>query len=94
MAGKEKTPKTGAPQPGSTTPAKTPGGERIAKVLSRAGVASRREAERLIELGDVTVNGKVITSPALNVTPSDRITVMGKPVAAPEPPRLWLYYKP
>ena len=94
MAGKEKTPKTGAPQPGSTTPAKTPGGERIAKVLSRAGVASRREAERLIELGDVTVNGKVITSPALNVTPADRITVMGKPVAAPEPPRLWLYYKP
>ena len=90
MAGKEKTPKTGAVQPTGAAPA----GERIAKVLSRAGVASRREAERLIELGDVTVNGKVITSPALNVTASDRITVMGKPVAAPEPPRLWLYYKP
>lgn len=69
-------------------------GERIAKVLSRAGVASRREAERLIELGEVQVNGKTITSPALNVTAKDQITVGGKPVAAPEPPRLWLYYKP
>ncbi len=71
-----------------------PEGERIAKVLSRAGVASRREAERLIELGEVKVNGKVITSPALNVTASDRITVRGEPVGQPEPPRLWLYYKP
>ncbi len=79
----------------NTTPAPaTTGGERIAKVLSRAGVASRREAERLIGLGEVTVNGKVITSPALNVTAADRITVSGRPVGAPEPPRLWLYYKP
>lgn len=69
-------------------------GERIAKVLSRAGVASRREAERMIELGEVRVNGKVITSPALNVTDQDRITVAGKPLAAREPARLWLYYKP
>ena len=72
----------------------TPEGDRIAKVLSRAGVASRREAERMIELGQVAVNGKVIDSPALNVGPKDRITVNGKPVAAPEPARLWLYYKP
>lgn len=79
----------------NTTPAPSEfGGERIAKVLSRAGIASRREAERLIELGEVQVNGKVISSPALNVLPTDRITVGGKPVAAPEPPRLWLYYKP
>ncbi|MFV0491407.1 MAG: pseudouridine synthase [Pseudorhodobacter sp.] len=82
-----------------TDPPKTPGpkalpGERIAKVLSRAGVASRREAERLIALGQVTVNGKTIESPALNVTGKDRITVAGKPVGAPEPPRLWLYHKP
>jgi 23S rRNA pseudouridine2605 synthase len=63
-------------------------------VLSRAGVASRREAERMIELGQVAVNGKVIDSPALNVGPKDRITVNGKPLAAPEPARLWLYYKP
>jgi 23S rRNA pseudouridine2605 synthase len=87
MAGKEK-PK--AP----CSPARTTEGERIAKVLSRAGVASRREAERMIELGEVAVNGKVITSPALNVTAADRITVRGEPVGAPEPPRLWLYYKP
>jgi len=52
-------------------------GERIAKVLSRAGIASRREAERMIELGQVTVNGKVIDSPAMNVTAADRITVAG-----------------
>jgi 23S rRNA pseudouridine2605 synthase len=74
--------------------AETPKGERIAKTLSRAGVASRREAERMIEAGLVAVNGKPITSPALNVLPSDRITVEGKPIAAAEPARLWLYYKP
>ena len=72
----------------------TPEGERIAKVLSRAGVASRREAERMIELGEVAVNGKVITSPALNVTPNDKITVRGVLVGAPDQARLWLYYKP
>jgi 23S rRNA pseudouridine2605 synthase len=76
------------------TPKTTPAGDRIAKVLSRAGVASRREAERMIEAGLVTVNGKPITSPALNVLPTDRITVEGKPVAAAEAARLWLYYKP
>jgi len=81
-----------APKPTAKTDAKS--GERIAKVLSRAGVASRREAERMIELGQVAVNGKVITSPALNVTPKDRITVDGQPLAEPEPARLWLYYKP
>ncbi|WP_170783955.1 pseudouridine synthase [Ruegeria lacuscaerulensis] len=71
-----------------------PPGDRIAKVLARAGVASRREAERMIEAGRVTVNGKAITSPALNVTSKDRITVDGKPVSEPEPSRLWLYHKP
>ena len=72
----------------------TPKGDRIAKVLARAGVASRREAERMIEVGRVTVNGKKIDSPALNVTARDRITVDGKPLAEPEPERLWLYHKP
>lgn len=48
----------------------------------------------MIESGAVTVNGKVITSPALNVLPTDRITVDGHPIGAPEPARLWLYYKP
>ncbi len=71
-----------------------PPGDRIAKVLARAGVASRREAERMIEAGRVTVNGKAINSPALNVTAKDRITVDGKPVSEPEPSRLWLYHKP
>lgn len=71
-----------------------PPGDRIAKVLSRAGIASRREAERMIEAGRVRVNGEQISSPALNVTPTDNILVDGKPVAAPEPPRIWLYNKP
>ena len=69
-------------------------GDRIAKVIARAGRASRREAERLIEAGRVTVNGKKIDSPALNVTARDRIIVDGEPLTAPEPPRLWLYHKP
>jgi 23S rRNA pseudouridine2605 synthase len=72
----------------------TPQGDRIAKILARAGVASRREAERMIEARRVTVNGKTIDSPALNVTSSDRITVDGKPLKEPEPSRLWLYHKP
>ena len=72
----------------------TPQGDRIAKVLSRAGIASRREAERMITEGRVTVNGKVIDSPALNVSSSDKITVDGKPVGEPEPARMWLYHKP
>lgn len=71
-----------------------PSGDRIAKVLSRAGVASRREAERMIEDGRVSVNGKTITSPALNVTAADRIIVDGKQIGEPEPPRIWLYHKP
>lgn len=81
-------PKTAAPKSAA------PEGDRIAKVLSRAGIASRREAERMIELGEVAVNGKVITSPALNVTARDKITVRGELVSEPEPARLWLYYKP
>jgi 23S rRNA pseudouridine2605 synthase len=71
-----------------------PPGDRIAKVLSRAGVASRRDAERMIGEGRVSVNGKVIDSPALNVTGTDRITVDGKPLEAAEATRLWLYHKP
>lgn len=75
----------------SNTP---PPGDRIAKVLSRAGVASRREAERMIEAGRVSVNGKKIDSPALNVTDKDKISVDGKPIKEAEPVRLWLYHKP
>jgi 23S rRNA pseudouridine2605 synthase len=72
----------------------SPEGDRIAKVLARAGVASRRQAELFIVEGRVAVNGKRIDSPALNVTPSDRITVDGKPLPEAEPARLWLYHKP
>jgi 23S rRNA pseudouridine2605 synthase len=68
--------------------------ERIAKRLSRAGIASRRDAERMIAAGRVTVNGKIIDSPALNVGPADKITVDGKTVGEAERPRLWLYHKP
>lgn len=69
-------------------------GDRIAKVLSRAGVASRRDAEKMIAEGRVAVNGKVLDSPARAITPKDRVTVDGKPLAPPEPPRVWLYHKP
>lgn len=68
--------------------------ERIAKRLARAGVASRREAERMIEAGLVSVNGKVLTTPAFTVSAKDTIEVKGKPIAAKEPPRLWRYHKP
>lgn len=71
-----------------------PKGERIAKRMARAGLCSRREAEQWIEAGIVKVNGKVITSPALNVTDVDKVTVDGQVVKEKEPTRLWLYHKP
>lgn len=72
----------------------TPASNRIAKVLARHGIASRREAEKIIEAGRVTVNGKIIDSPALNVTDNDKITVDGNLLEERDPPRLWLYHKP
>ncbi|MBT9382622.1 pseudouridine synthase [Pseudooceanicola sp. CBS1P-1] len=84
---------TPRPTPKDQTPA-APAGERIAKVLARSGVASRREAEKIIEAGRVSVNGRKIDSPALNVTAADRITVDGAPLEAPEATRVWLYHKP
>ena len=68
--------------------------ERIAKRMARAGLCSRREAERWIEEGRVKVNGKKILSPALNVSAADSIAVDGKPIAETEPTRLFLYHKP
>jgi 23S rRNA pseudouridine2605 synthase len=79
---------------GSKASGATPSGERIAKVIARAGVASRRDAEALIAEGKVTLNGRTVDSPALNVMPSDRIVVDGVALAAAEPARLWLYHKP
>ena len=72
----------------------TPKGDRIAKVLARAGVASRRDSEKLVEAGRIKVNGKKIFSPALNVQANDKIEFDGEPIEPPEEPRLWLYHKP
>ena len=69
-------------------------GERIAKVMARAGLASRRDAEEWITQGRVTVNGRVINSPALDVTANDTIAVDGKALPPRERTRLFLYHKP
>ncbi|WP_159714655.1 pseudouridine synthase [Geminicoccus flavidas] len=71
-----------------------PAGERIAKRIARAGVCSRRDAERLIAEGKVAVNGKILSSPALNVGPDDWIVVNGQPLPAAEPTRLFRFHKP
>ncbi len=68
--------------------------ERIAKVMARAGLCSRREAETWILAGRVAVNGETLTSPAFTVSPDDRIVVDGKPLPARERTRLFLYHKP
>lgn len=68
--------------------------ERIAKLLARAGIASRRESERMIEAGRVRLNGTLLESPAVNVTLADRIEVDGTPLRGIERTRLWLYHKP
>src|SRR5580658_2517288 len=68
-------------------------GQRIAKVMARAGVCSRRDAEAWITQGRVSVNGKVIASPALNVGEADDVRVDGKPLRAPERTRLFLFHK-
>ena len=69
-------------------------GERIAKLLARAGLCSRRDAERLIAEGRVMVDGKVLKSPALALSGEHDIRVDGKPIPAAEPARLWRYHKP
>jgi 23S rRNA pseudouridine2605 synthase len=71
----------------------SPAGERIAKVIARAGLASRREAEAWIAAGRVAVNGKLVASPALNVEVRDRIEVDGQPLPMRERTRLFLYHK-
>ena len=81
------------PRPGGQASADSTS-ERVARALARAGVASRREAERLIEAGRVALNGQVLTSPAMNVGPGDILTLDGAPIADREPPRLWRYHKP
>jgi 23S rRNA pseudouridine2605 synthase len=74
--------------------AEKPKGERIAKLLARAGVASRREVERMIGEGRIALGGKVLETPATILPNLKGVTVDGKPVAAPEPPRLFAFNKP
>ncbi len=69
-------------------------GERIAKWLARAGVASRRDAEKLLAEGAVKLNGKVVQHPATFVGEGDVVLLRGKPVAQAERTRLWRYHKP
>jgi 23S rRNA pseudouridine2605 synthase len=69
-------------------------GERIAKYLSRAGIASRRDAEQLIAAGKVRMNNADVTHPAVFVQPGDIVTVDGKAISEPERTRLWRYHKP
>ena len=67
---------------------------RIAKAMARAGLCSRREAERWIEEGRVSVNGSVLKTPAIEVSGKDRVLVDGRPLPLAEPTRLWRYHKP
>src|SRR6266699_2156075 len=76
------------PQPSPDPP------QRIAKVLARAGLCSRRDAERWIIEGRVTVNGAVLTSPAVTVTAENEVRVDGQKLPVPERARLWRYHKP
>jgi 23S rRNA pseudouridine2605 synthase len=69
-------------------------GERIAKRIARAGLASRRDAERMIAAGRVTLNGRVVETPATIVGPKDVVAVDGAPLAERERTRLWLFHKP
>jgi 23S rRNA pseudouridine2605 synthase len=71
-----------------------PGGDRIAKVIARAGICSRRDAEKLIAEGRVKLNGELILSPARNVTGNDLVTVDDKPLDQPQAARMWRYHKP
>ena len=69
-------------------------GDRIAKLMARAGLCSRRDAEEWIRQGRVSVNGRVITSPALDVTSHDTVLVDDAPLPERERTRLFLYHKP
>jgi 23S rRNA pseudouridine2605 synthase len=69
-------------------------GDRIAKLLARAGIASRREIERMIAEGRIRIGDAVVTTPDTLLTSLKGVTVDGKPVKAPEPPRLFVFHKP
>ena len=90
----ERRDRPGRKSDGPTEPLGERAGERIAKRLARAGLCSRREAERWIAEGRVSVDGKVITTPAVIVTEESVVAVDGRVVGAPERARLWRYHKP
>jgi 23S rRNA pseudouridine2605 synthase len=69
-------------------------GDRLAKVIARAGLCSRRDAEIWIKEGRVTVNGRKVLTPAFNIAPGDKVKVDGEPLAARQGTRVWLYHKP
>jgi 23S rRNA pseudouridine2605 synthase len=69
-------------------------GERVAKIIARSGLCSRRDAERLIAEGRVAVNGRKLTTPAVTLGPGDKVEVDGAPLAERERTRLWLFHKP
>ncbi len=69
-------------------------GERVAKVIARSGFCSRRDAERLIAEGRVAVNGRKLSTPAVTLTPQDRVEIDSIPLATRERTRLWLFHKP
>ncbi|MGV0909507.1 pseudouridine synthase [Martelella sp. FOR1707] len=103
MTEKDKFPKRGTKPAGGKSPRKADApaatgeekqGERISKTLARAGVASRRDAERMILEGRVKVNGKLLETPAHNVTLDDKIEVDGEEIRGIERTRLWIYHKP
>jgi 23S rRNA pseudouridine2605 synthase len=78
----------------SSSPAPAEGPQRIAKVLARAGLCSRRDAERWIAEGRVAVDGAILTTPAVTVTDDSQIRVDGKPLPEAQQARLWRYHKP
>ena len=80
--------------PNAKNPPNDSGDQRIAKLLARAGVASRREVERMIAEGRVALNGVILETPATILTSLDGVTVDGSPVAAPSAARLFIYHKP
>ncbi|PDV88808.1 pseudouridine synthase [Rhizobium sp. H4] len=93
-AGGAKPAKAAAARPAAAETDSEAKAERISKVMARAGVASRRDIERMIMEGRVTLNGRVLETPVVNVTLADRIEVDGVPIRGIERTRLWLYHKP
>ncbi|MBX3593792.1 pseudouridine synthase [Sphingomonas sp.] len=80
--------------PSSSSPEPPRQGDRIAKLLARAGIASRREIERMIADGRIAIDGEILTTPATVLTSLRGVTVDGNPVAAPAPARLFRFHKP